>query len=172
MRYHWQGGTANTPRTTCTFLVGKFASVRELKERLGFGVCSYMPLGVVWLEEQPGDNIFFWISTVFSVAALENWKSNWKWEQEITFAVRSPCVLRCGTIWAYLRDRHDQAVQNHCSNLNLATVNGFNIQKRVLTVFIVITVRFEFWILNFSIQSTVCGALSNELTPMFQTVML
>ena len=84
--------TANSPRTTCTFLVGKFWSVRELKERLGFGVCSYMPLGVVWLEEQRGDNIFFWISTVFSLAALENWKSNWKWEQEITFAVRSPCV--------------------------------------------------------------------------------
>ena len=39
--------TANTPRTTCTFLVRQFASVRELKERLGFGVCSYMPLGVV-----------------------------------------------------------------------------------------------------------------------------
>ena len=146
----------------------------KLGERLGFGVCSYMPLGVVWLEEQRGDNIFFWISTIFSLAALENWKSNWKWEQEITFAVRSPCVLRCGTIWAYLlRDRHDdQAVQNHCSNLNLAIVNGFNIQKLVLTNFTVITMRFEFWILNFSIQSTVCGALSNELTPMFQTVML
>ena len=51
--------TANTPRTTCTFLVRQFGSVRELKERLGFGVCSYMPLGVVWLEEQRGDNIFF-----------------------------------------------------------------------------------------------------------------
>ena len=122
-----QNFTANTPRTTCTFLVRKLASVPELKERLGFGVCSYMPLGVVWLEEQPGDNIFFWISTVFSVATLENWKSNWKWEHESTFAARSPCVLRCSTIWAYLRDRHDQAVQNHCSNLNLATVNGFNI---------------------------------------------
>ena len=81
-------------------------------------------------------------------------------------------MLRCGTIWAYLHDRHDQAVQNYCSNLNLATVNGFNIQKRVLTIFTVITVRFEFWILNFSIQSTVCGALSNELTPMSQTAML
>ena len=39
--------TANTPRTTCTFLVRKLASVPELKERLGFGLCSYMPLGVV-----------------------------------------------------------------------------------------------------------------------------
>ena len=122
--------STNSPRTTCTFLVCKFASVPELKERLGFGVCSYMPLGVVWLEEQPGDNIFFWISTVFSVAALENWKSNWKWEHESTFAARSPCVLCCSTIWAYLRDRHDQAVQNHCSNLNLATVNGWRVPFR------------------------------------------
>ena len=56
--------------------------------------------------------------------------------------------------------------------MNLATVNGFNIQKRVLTDFTVITVGFEFWLLNFSIQSTVCGALSNEPTPMSQTVML
>ena len=79
-------------------------------------------------------------------------------------------MLSCGTIWAYLRDRHDQAVQNHCSNLNLATVNGFNIQKLVLTDFTVITVRFEFWILNFSIQSIVCNALSNGPTPMSQTV--
>ena len=50
---------------------------------------------------------------------------------------------------------------------NMCRVPGATTDQATVT-----TVRFEFWILNFSIQSTVCDALSNEPTPMSQTVIL